>query len=94
MISVAAKMLGIGTHTLRYYEKIGIIEPARTKGRIRLYSDRDIARVKQLKMLMEELGIGLAGAEVILRMAERINQLQRHVNDLESELNRFKYEEQ
>lgn len=90
VISVAARMLGVQTYTLRYYEKIGIIEPSRSKGNIRLYSDRDIARIRQMKTLMEDLGVTLAGAEVILRMAERMTELQRHVEGLESEIKRLR----
>ncbi len=90
VISVAAKILGIRTYTLRYYEKIGIIEPHRSRGNIRLYSDSDIARLKQMKTLMEDLGINLAGAEIILRMAQRMTELQRHVDGLESELEQLK----
>ena len=86
VISVAARILGIRTYTLRYYEKIGIIEPHRSRGNIRLYSDRDILLLKQMKTLMEDLGINLAGAEVILRMAQRMTELQQHVEGLESEL--------
>ena len=86
VISVAARILGIQTYTLRYYEKIGIIEPHRSRGNIRLYSDRDILLLKQMKTLMEDLGINLAGAEVILRMAQRMTELQQHVEGLESEL--------
>src|SRR4030067_1340591 len=85
VISVAARILGIRTYTLRYYEKIGIIEPHRSRGNIRLYSDRDILLLRQMKALMEDLGINLAGAEVILRMAQRINELQPQVEGLESE---------
>ena len=90
VISIAARMLGVETYTLRYYEKIGIIEPSRSRGNIRLYSDRDIARLRQMKTLMEDLGITLAGAEVILRMAQRMAELQDHINMLESEVNRLK----
>ncbi len=90
VISIAARMLGVETYTLRYYEKIGIIEPSRSRGNIRLYSDRDITRLKQMKTLMEDLGITLAGAEVILRMAQRMAELQDHVRVLESEVNRLK----
>ena len=86
VISVAARILGIQTYTLRYYEKIGIIEPHRSRGNIRLYSDRDILLLRQMKTLMEDLGINLAGAEVILRMAQRMTELQQHVEGLESEL--------
>ncbi len=90
VISIAARMLGVQTHTLRYYEKIGIMEPSRSKGNIRLYSDRDIARLRQVKTLMDDLGINLAGAEVILRMAQRITELQHQVGGLESELKRLR----
>lgn len=93
VISVAARMLGIQTHTLRYYEKIGIIEPSRSRGNIRLYSDKDITYLKQLKALMSDLGINLAGVEVILRLAERLTELQRRIDELESELRQSKEEE-
>ena len=90
VISVAARILGIRTYTLRYYEKIGIIEPHRSRGNIRLYSDRDIVLLRQMKTLMEDLGINLAGAEVILRMAQRMTELQQHVEGLESEIKRLR----
>ena len=92
VISIAARMLGVRTYTLRYYEKIGIIEPSRSQGNIRLYSDRDIAQLRQIMTLMEDLGINLAGAEVILRMAQQITELQRHVEGLESEIKRLRAE--
>jgi len=90
VISVAARLLGFQAHTLRYYEKIGIIEPSRSKGNIRLYSERDIARLQRVKTLMNDLGVNLAGAEVILRMADRITDLQRHMEELESEVKRLR----
>ena len=90
VISIAARMLGVQTHTLRYYEKIGIMEPSRSKGNIRLYSDSDIARLKRVKSLMDDLGINLAGAEIILRMAQRMAELQNHIEGLESEIQRLK----
>ena len=90
VISVAARILGVQTYTLRYYEKIGIIEPSRSRGNIRLYSDRDITRLRRVKTLMEDLGINLAGIEVILRMTQRMAELQRHIEGLESELKRLR----
>jgi len=90
VISVAARILGVQTYTLRYYEKIGIIEPHRSRGNIRLYSDRDIVQLKQVKMLMEDLGINLAGAEVILRMARQITELQQYIEKLEAEVKELK----
>ena len=90
VISIAARMLRVQTHTLRYYEKIGIIEPYRSQGNIRLYSERDINRLRQVKGLMDDLGINLAGAEIILRMAQRLTESQRQIERLESEVKRLK----
>lgn len=90
VISIAARMLNIQTHTLRYYEKVGIIEPSRSQGNIRLYSERNIAYLRQLKTLMNDLGINLAGAEVILRMGQHITELQHSIEELESEIKRLK----
>ncbi len=86
VISVAARMLGIQTHTLRYYERIGIVEPSRSPGNIRLYSEQDLDQLRHVKNLIEELGVNLAGAEVILRMARQIGELQQRVLELEAEL--------
>ena len=83
-------MLGVRSYTLRYYEKIGIIEPSRSEGNIRLYSDKDIAELKQMIGLMEDLGINIAGAEVILRMARHITDLQEQIKVLESEIQRMR----
>jgi len=90
VISIAAGMLGIQTHTLRYYERIGIIEPPRSKGNIRLYSERDIARLRQVKTLMDDLGVNLAGIQVILRIMQRMNELQHQMEELESELDKLR----
>ena len=86
VISIAARILGIQTHTLRYYERIGIIEPSRSRGNIRLYSERDLAQLRRVKALIDDLGVNLAGAEVILHMAQRMAELQHHVEELESEI--------
>ena len=90
VISIAARILGIQTHTLRYYEKIGIIEPPRSGGNIRLYSERDITHLRQVKRLMDDLGVNLAGVEVILHMTQRMIELQQHIEGLESELKRLR----
>ena len=92
VISVAARMLGVQTHTLRYYERIGIIEPSRSRGNIRLYSESDIAYVRQLKKLMDELGVNLAGVEVILRMAKSMNTMRQRIDVLEEELRQLRGE--
>jgi len=90
VISVAARLVGVKTHTLRYYERMGIVEPARSQGRVRLYSERDIAQLRRVKTLMEDLGVNLAGVEVILRMAQRMSELQQQLAELEAELKRLR----
>jgi MerR family transcriptional regulator/heat shock protein HspR len=86
VISVAARMVGVHTYTLRYYEKIGIIEPARSRGNIRLYSESDIAQLKRVKTLIDDLGVNLAGVEVIMQMVQRMLELRGQVQELEEEL--------
>jgi MerR family transcriptional regulator, heat shock protein HspR len=90
VISVAAKILGIQTHTLRYYERVGIVEPSRSRGNIRLYSEDNLEQLRHVKSLIEELGVNLAGAEVIMRMAQQIALLQVRVQELEDELKELK----
>lgn len=88
VISIAAKMLDMQTYTLRYYERIGVIEPQRSQGNIRLYSEGDIALLRRVKTLVEDMGVNLAGVEVILRLMQRMNELQNELEKLESEVNR------
>ena len=90
VISIAARILGVRTHTLRYYEKIGIIEPSRSRGNIRLYSDSEIDQLRRVKTLMDDLGVNLAGVEVILNMTQNMIKLQRQIEGLESELKRLR----
>ncbi len=92
VISIAAKILGIQTHTLRYYERIGVVEPSRSRGNIRLYSEKDLEQLRRVKTLIEDLGVNLAGAEVILRMAQQIAELQNRVQELEAEIKELKGE--
>ena len=92
VISIAARILGIQSHTLRYYERIGIIEPSRSRGNTRLYSERDIAQLRRVKTLMDDLGVNSAGVEVILRMSQRMTELQHRVEELEAELDKFRHE--
>lgn len=90
VISVAARMLEIQTHTLRYYEKVGIIEPRRSQGNIRLYSDRDIALLKRVKSLVDDMGINLPGVEVILRMVQHMGELQNELEEAQQELKKLR----
>ena len=86
IISVAAQKAEVHEQTLRHYERLGLIAPAR-KGNSphspRLYSDRDIERVVHIRSLMRDLGVNLAGVEAILHMKDRMEQLQ---DDLEKEM--------
>jgi MerR family transcriptional regulator/heat shock protein HspR len=93
VISIAAEMLDIQTYTLRYYEKVGIIKPARSPGNTRLYSDMDLALLRRIRTMMEDLGINLAGIDVILRMSQQIAELQRATDKMELELSRLRREE-
>jgi len=90
VISIAARLVGVKTYTLRYYERIGIIEPSRSQGKVRLYSERDIAQLRRVKTLMDDLGVNLAGVGVILRMVQRMSELQHQMEEMEAELKRLK----
>lgn len=76
-ISVAAELVSVHQQTLRHYERLGLIEPSRGKGDIRYYSTEDIDRIQQIRRLVNELGVNLAGVEVVLHMRDHIEQLQR-----------------
>ena len=84
VISVAARIIRVHTQTLRYYEREGLLEPARSKGNIRLYSQRDIERLRRIKTLVDDLGINLAGVQVVLRMMDRMSQMEQELDYLRS----------
>ena len=86
VISVAARLVGVHEQTLRYYERAGLVEPARSKGRIRLYSLHDLERVRQIRRLTDDMGVNLAGVEVIMRLTDHIRALERRVAELEDRL--------
>lgn len=90
VISVAARIVGIEAHTLRYYEKLGLVQPFRSEGNIRYYSDDDVGRLHHIKTLMEDLGINLAGVEVVMRMAERIAEMQQRLQEMETEIEQLR----
>lgn len=83
VISVAAKLASLHPQTLRYYDRIGLIRPSRTAGRIRLYSQRDVETLRKIARLTEDLGVNLAGVEVVLNMARRIEELQEEMEILQ-----------
>jgi len=76
VISVAARMVELHPQRLRYYDRIGLLRPSRTAGRVRLYSQRDVEMLRKIARLTEDLGVNLAGVEVILNMTRRIEELQ------------------
>jgi len=90
VISVAAKMIGVHARSLRYYERTGLVEPSRSQGNIRLYSPADIERLRQIKTLIDDLGVNLAGVEVVMRMAERVAQMERRMQEMEAEIERLR----
>ncbi|MBX6752938.1 heat shock protein transcriptional repressor HspR [Thermorudis peleae] len=75
VISVAARLLELHPQTLRKYEREGFIAPSRTPGNLRLYSAEDIERLRQIKHLVEERGVNLAGVQLALSLTNRLQQL-------------------
>ena len=88
LISVVANMLNIHPQTLRQYERDGLIEPARTQGRMRLYSQRDIDKMKMILRLTRDMGVNLAGVDVILRLKEQMDKMEQEIEYLREELSR------
>jgi len=82
-ISVVAQMVGMHEQSLRMYERKGLIRPQRSDGNIRLFSDADVERVRCIKRLVDDLGVNLAGAEVILHMREQLDLLRQEVEHLQ-----------
>ncbi len=86
MISVVSEMLGIHPQTLRLYEREGFIKPKRSGGNTRLYSEEDVEKLEMILRLTRELGVNLAGVEVILSMREKMEQMQREMEETVSRL--------
>ncbi len=80
MISIVAKMLEVHPQTLRLYEREGLVMPSRTDGNTRLYSQHDVERVEKVLNLTRDLGVNLAGVDIILRLKERIQDLEQSKN--------------
>lgn len=90
VISIVARMVGVHQQTLRQYERLGLVEPKRTRGNVRMYSPADVARLRQVQRLMSDLGVNLAGVDVILRMSERMRAMEADMAQLRRELQRFR----
>jgi MerR family transcriptional regulator/heat shock protein HspR len=81
MISAVAQKYNIHPQTLRLYEREGLLKPSRTEGNTRLYSEEDLEQLETILSLTRELGVNLAGVEIILNMRRKIEQMQREVNE-------------
>lgn len=86
LISAVAEILDIHPQTLRQYEREGLIKPSRTNGKIRLYSQKDINHIKYVLTLTRELGVNLAGVDIILQLNQKIEELENDVVNLKSRI--------
>ena len=82
MIGVVAEMLKVHPQTLRFYEKKGLLRPNRTVGRTRMYSAEDVEELARLLRLTRDLGVNLAGVEIIIKMRRRMIDMQKQIEDL------------
>jgi MerR family transcriptional regulator/heat shock protein HspR len=82
MISVVSRRFDVHPQTLRLYEREGLLKPSRTDGNTRLYSDEDLERLTRILRLTRELGVNLAGVEVILKMQEAMDSMEKDFNRL------------
>ena len=86
MISVAAELVGMHPQTLRIYEQKGLVRPKRTPGNTRLYSERDLERLREIQHLTSELGLNLAGVERVLRLEDELQRMRAHLARMEREM--------
>jgi MerR family transcriptional regulator/heat shock protein HspR len=87
MISAVAEQYEIHPQTLRLYEREGLLAPSRSDGNTRLYTDEDLARLEVILKLTRDLGVNLAGVEIILNMREKMEAMQQHMEGFISNLN-------
>ncbi|GAB6066197.1 helix-turn-helix transcriptional regulator [Aquifex pyrophilus] len=81
-IGVVAKMYNIHPQTLRLYEREGLLKPSRTEGNTRLYTDEDLERLEFILFLTRELGVNLAGVDIILNLKQQIEEMQKQIDQL------------
>ena len=86
MISVAAELVGMHPQTLRMYEQKGLVQPQRTAGNTRLYSEADLDRLRLIQKLTTQLGLNLAGVEAVLDLEEQLQRMQARMERLEREM--------
>lgn len=87
MISSVAEQYAIHPQTLRLYEREGLLKPSRSDGNTRLYTDEDLERLEVILHLTRDLGVNLAGVEIILNMREKMSEMQRQVEDFVTTMN-------
>ena len=90
LISVVSKILEIHPQTLRQYERENLIIPSRSDGRIRMYSQRDIDKIKMILRLTRELGVNLAGVDVAIRLKDQIDDMELEIAELRHEISRLR----
>lgn len=90
LISVVAKVLTIHPQTLRQYEREGLVMPSRTDGKMRLYSQRNIDRIKMILRLTRDLGVNLAGVDVVMQLKEQLDEYEATIDELKDEINKLK----
>src|SRR3989337_2698749 len=81
MISAVAESYGVHPQTLRLYEREGLLKPSRTEGNTRLYTDEDIERLELILNLTRDMGVNLAGVEIVLNMRERMARMQKQMKE-------------
>jgi MerR family transcriptional regulator/heat shock protein HspR len=86
MISVAAEIVGMHPQTLRLYEQKGLVQPKRTAGNTRLYSDADVERLQLIQRLTTDLGLNLAGVELVLRLEDELKKAHARIDRLQQQL--------
>jgi MerR family transcriptional regulator/heat shock protein HspR len=86
MISAVAEMYGIHPQTLRLYEREGLLKPSRTEGNTRLYTEEDLQRLEFILSLARDLGVNISGIAIILQMRERMEEMQRQIQEFVASL--------
>ena len=89
MISSVAEQYGVHPQTLRLYEREGLLKPSRSEGNTRLYTDEDLERLEVILKLTRDLGVNLAGVEIILNMREKMDAMQQQIEQFVSTLNQL-----
>ena len=94
VISIVAKMVDVHPQTLRHYERLGLVKPARSPGNVRLYSRRDVDRLRKICRLMGDLEVNLAGVDVILNLTQKMEEMREEmegtISEMQAEIDRLR----